>query len=185
MIPDKQKHLESLYRKVVEDFPEIEEEKIDIRYVSLNYNIEIIMGERDLIYEKLEKPRIVAGIDFFNYSVEEQESAIAHELGHYIREKDKDPVRMKGLSDLQNKLSEWEEGYIYLGRRKVERLKYAYLRREIAADNWAVKKGYAEGLLKVLNKLHDKITEETKQAVNWKEHFAKRIANVEQKIKEK
>lgn len=182
MKKERQEYLEKLYKKVVKEFSEIEEEKIDLRYVFLNYNITIILGERGLIYEKLEKPMIVAGTDFLKYSVEEQESVMAHELGHYMQDKDKDIVRMKCSSALQNKLSEWENGDIYLGRRKVERLKYANLIDEVSADNWAAKKGYSKGLLKNLNKLYDKITEETKQAVNRKEHLAERIANIEQKL---
>lgn len=179
---ERQGYLENLYEKVVKDFSEIEKEKIEIRYLSFDCNIGIVLAEQGVIYEKLEKPRIVAGTDFFDYSVEEQKSAMAHELGHYIRDHDKDVVRLEFLSNLQSKLIEWENGNIYLGQGEIERLKYFNLTDETSADNWAIKKGYAQGLLKILNKLYGKITEETEGAVSRKEHLAKRIGNIEQKL---
>ena len=198
MILDKQKHLEGVYRqvyleglykKVVNDFPEINEEEIEIKYDPLFPHLKIVCY---LLNKK--KSKIEAGIDFFDDSREEQEACIAHEIGHHIENQSITRLKHSIKLILQKRLSKWQNGNNYLGRRKLEVLQNYYTIKEISADNWAVKKGYTAGLLKILNKLHDELDEANNIKLNTKEkeklkfnkeYFTKRIANIEQKIKEK
>lgn len=149
---DRQQYLEKLYGKVVKNFSEIKEDEIKIEYcphVSYDMGIQIINPIIKIQEGKLIKePVIYAGKTFFCFSREEQEATVAHEIGHYMNDKDKKLIVIDYSSMLHDKLDDWGKSRIHLGKRKVKKLKDFYERGEISADNWAAKKDYAQGLLK-------------------------------------
>ena len=160
----KLKELKSLYSKVVEKFPEIKESKIKLSYSGLfDYVCFLIIDEKKFIEEKkvVIDPSITTGPKFFDFTEEEKETSIAHEIGHYARykknlNKKKIKQTLKRNSTVQqyayNSAFQLLEERGFEADHKLRRLKKWYLLEELYADNKAIEAGYGKPLLKILQK---------------------------------
>ncbi|MDP2908872.1 MAG: hypothetical protein Q8N77_03625 [Nanoarchaeota archaeon] len=152
--------IKEVYRKVVKKFPEIDEKDVSITFdffagyvafTSIDAKKFILNGE------VVVKPTLYVGPNFFLLSDREMEMAIAHELGHYKRERgySNNVLRRKTnfIKTMHNYSSMHLEDYLCACKKeghKIERLKKWNMLNELYADNEAVRAGYYKELLSFL-----------------------------------
>lgn len=178
---DKQKELETIYLKVVKNFPEIKKEDIKTR---LDYRISFAYIEQDRFSYR--HWTLAAGNKFLTLPENLKESIIAHELGHYCHV----TRRYTPEKDLRYKKWIFYLNFYYKHktatdilkffskkhRRRAVRIERWYLLTEIHADKKALESGYGQGIIDALKFFKDFSSD--------KESVDKRIKNLESKLKE-
>ena len=172
-------YVRKLYQEVIKNFPDVKEDEIKIAYDNTLPYIASISADCTWIY---------LGENFFKLlSKEEQKVCIAHELGHYIRDKNNHPNKIK-------RHDKWLREYRFIldhrilsslskkKRHKKKRLQNWYILNECYADNQTIEAGYGHLNLKVLKRikkryipLHDSLI---------KKEIKARIKNLEAKLGE-
>ena len=171
-------YVRELYQEVVQSFPDIKEDEIEITY---NPYWDSIAGYWVLNEEKTKKkPGIFIGEYFFNLTREEQEGTMAHEIGHYRRVRNRTLKNVKRITKLEFLFS--SGAFRYLTNRNKERFVKWYTMKEIDADNSVLETPYGRVFLQLLitnyNKYQKIMKKELKQVVEA------RIKNLEQKLGE-
>jgi len=175
------------YHNVALKFPEIRHSEIKLECKPDEYFLIKLQPFNEEEFGKTERiikePKISVGKEFFKLKDDEQEALIAHELGHYMREKDSTPYKMGrtvlrkvGLFILNHNI----EQYIHmLTPARTKRLKQWSLMHEISADNYAVRAGYAKQIYKLLKDQDEKCLTKLGQ-----EERKARIENLEKMLNE-
>ena len=152
------KKAKDLYKKVVKLIPGVEEKELRIKYSKhpkLDYAGLFLMDE--WLYTKfkiiVKRPKIGIDQKFMDLENSEQEAIIAHELGHYKRERRYNTKELKTLLTRLNKM------HGLFDDRKISphngaRLIQWYVLHEIYADNVAIDAGYGQPLLSFLKKMY-------------------------------
>lgn len=144
--------IKGIYRKVVKKFPEIDEKEVSIAFDFLAGYVAFTSIDTYKFISHGEiavKPTLYAGPSFFLLSDREKEMAIAHELGHYKREKGCSTAVLRRktnfLKNMHDYSSMYLEDYLCACKKeghKIERLKKWNALNEVYADNEAVRAGY-------------------------------------------
>lgn len=146
---DKQKKLETIYSKVVKDFPDVDKNDIKINYDRKSeycgcISIVDLSFWNWLIGRYVWNPLLEVNPEFFMFPEDEQEAIIAHELGHYLRHRDNKHKEHK-LKDYVNWISQYCN--VDDSRHSWDRLAKWHIMHELDADTQAALAGYGEGLL--------------------------------------
>ena len=186
------KEIHGTYQEVIKKFPEITE-NIQIDTVAKDIPAELSMLNTSLfssIDEVEFTPTLYIGSKFFELNKDEQEAAVAHELSHYICDREKSIERLVKERHFCRKLEEYREAERDLGKiitflDKKEKLKMKGIQKwkikdEISADNYVIKKGYGPSLLLILKKSTKKHADRLSDT--GKEEIKARIENLEQKL---
>lgn len=139
-------------------------------------------------YMVMNPPRIFVGMYFFRLNDEEQKAVTAHELGHYICDKNNHPNKTK-------RQEQWVREYKFppilnslskKGRHRKKKIQKWYILSECYADNQVVEVGYGYSLLTILKflKKNSNIPFIPFFNLRDKKEIKARIKNLEQKLKE-
>ena len=170
-IKDKQQYIEKIFRKVAKSFPELKEDDITIIYLS---GLPALAGYSSLNRSGTKKePRVKIGEIFFDYTKEEQEGIMAHEIGHHETMKNKTIQRIKR----HNRWNAIHKYHLIHSSRPHwrQRLKQRFILIEMAADNKAAETKYGKNLLQYY-KNHISPLSPSHQIV---------LKNLEEKLREK
>lgn len=145
----------SFYNEVVKDFQEIKEDEIEIKYDKFipiaGFTI-IDTIKHELSGEIEFKPTLFIGPMFLMFRYEDKEAIIAHELGHYMYDKNlshkRIDSRMRHNQELWNLESALNNNLPNpFNEHKTKRLKQFRIAKEIYADKEAAKAGYGRKIL--------------------------------------
>jgi hypothetical protein len=158
---EKKQELKEVLDLVKEKFPEI---KLEFGYdcfdkkelgIICTQIITTTINFEDLDYSSingssyLKSISILATDNYFQLSLDEKLSSIAHEFGHIVHcAKSTNPKRLYR----HNKWTKEMLGVYNVSKHKVGRLEKWRLLKEVYADTQAAKKGYSEGILSFLKR---------------------------------
>jgi len=179
-----------IFYKIRDAFPEIEKYNVKLIFDN-NTGISdfTMIDENTFLYKnKIEPaPKIYLGKKFFSLDENVQFAIIGHELGHHnYFIKNMNPEKVERTLRWAYTLNCYIEGFHDLiPPKEKEKLNEHWLNRlqnwnmmlEIDADNFVIEKGYANGLLLLL----EKFQKETRKQYS-KEELKRRIKNLEAKL---
>jgi len=172
------------YKRVLEKFPEIREDELEFRMIYLipNFVAGLTLYDRVKYAKTGEitgKPALNFGYEFFNLNPKEQEVVIAHELGHYKKDRKKNHEELKKLAKRLTKLYTAMTGCgEQLDPLEAKLIKQWGTARELYADKQVVKIGLGKELLELYKRMPINDTEAAKA------RKAARIAKLEKLVGE-
>lgn len=154
---------ERVYSRVVEKFPEIKKEELKLKHMDdFEYVSFLMIDDKKYLEENkiVIDPSMIVGAKFLEFSEEEKEASIAHELGHYTRYKKSSPKKVGKsilyayiMSVYANSPEMWQlEEMDSNIRHKMKRVKKWHFMQEVYADNRAIEAGYGKVLINVLTR---------------------------------
>ena len=193
-----QNQVNDVYLKVVRNFPNIKPEEIEVMHLPATVRIISIVPINPIDYmigqlcsppkEARIRPTLVTGNSFLKLKREEQEAAIAHEIGHYCHTaKNLNPKRIRRHMKSNLHVNEYiRENPVKIilsnltkeGRARNRRLKKISLLNELYADSKAAEAGYGEQLYKLLKDMNTNVTEYS-IPVRGRIELKERIKNLE------
>ncbi|MFH1211291.1 MAG: hypothetical protein V1645_05260 [archaeon] len=158
------------YDNVLKRFPEVEKGEVKIEYHAAMKNgaftAVIDIEEYESRGNLVRKPKMIVGPRFEDeMNKREQDAVLAHEFGHYIRDREYSTDQLIAQMARNRELNQWLD-FEKNGStpHRIKRLKKWYILHELYADKTAAQRGYKHSLLAFTKKQQKTNEEEIRRA---------------------